>query len=437
MNDFLKFRSKILSNFFKILIETYIKLEKTELLVISNSSNEGRFFAPQQKLENNIQESVVLELQSIFQSLEYQKKVIKYLCFGIYPIFPVEVETKIFTDQFDSSTFDKFVITNEFEELIKTKQWKNCYILLMKLINFNLRNTKTLINILEQGKIVRPENVIEYRQTRLIPRSIPRTIERFIDELQLTAEDRYIQEFKLSREQIWTSFKSLLILICVPIIITKVIKSIIFEPIISYEWNTYNQDFFLNHQQEQTALLEVKNYEEQIYFDQLVLFFNNSEDLIGWSQTDQNVDLEINKLDQKILTIADNYNKQSITILSNIVGDFLNITILLFLFYRLKSEIKIIRSFLGEILYSLNDTVKSFLILLVTDLLVGFHSPKGWEVLLQTTLDHFAIPKNEDFIFLCVATFPVLLDTAFKYWIFRYLNRLSPSTVVTYHNMIE
>lgn len=307
----------------------------------------------------------------------------------------------------------------------------------MKLINFNLRNTKTLINILEQGKIVRPENVIEYRQTRLIPRSIPRTIERFIDELQLTAEDRYIQEFKLSREQIWTSFKSLLILICVPIIITKVIKSIIFEPIISYEWNTYNQDFFLNHQQEQTALLEVKNYEEQIYFDQLVLFFNNSEELIGWSQTDQNVDLEINKLDQKILTIADNYNKQSITILSNIVGDFLNITILLFLFYRLKSEIKIIRSFLGEILYSLNDTVKSFLILLVTDLLVGFHSPKGWEVLLQTTLDHFAIPKNEDFIFLCVATFPVLLDTAFKYWIFRYLNRLSPSTVVTYHNMIE
>lgn len=87
MNDFLKFRSKILSNFFKILIETYIKLEKTELLVISNSSNEGRFFAPQQKLENNIQESVVLELQSIFQSLEYQKKLLNIYVLGFIPSF--------------------------------------------------------------------------------------------------------------------------------------------------------------------------------------------------------------------------------------------------------------------------------------------------------------------------------------------------------------
>jgi len=74
---------------------------------------------------------------------------------------------------------------------------------------------------------------------------------------------------------------------------------------------------------------------------------------------------------------------------------------------------------------------------LLTDLLVGFHSPKGWEILIQFLLNHFALPQNEDFVFLCVATFPVLLDTAFKYWIFRYLNRLSPSTVVTYHNMIE
>ncbi|CAL5225752.1 cemAHiC_scaffold_21, partial [Coccomyxa viridis] len=35
------------------------------------------------------------------------------------------------------------------------------------------------------------------------------------------------------------------------------------------------------------------------------------------------------------------------------------------------------------------------------------------------------------------AAFPVFLDTIFKYWIFRYLNKISPSTVATYHNMIE
>ena len=42
-----------------------------------------------------------------------------------------------------------------------------------------------------------------------------------------------------------------------------------------------------------------------------------------------------------------------------------------------------------------------------------------------------------NFIFLFIATFPVILDTIFNYWIFRYLNRISPSSVATYKNMNE
>jgi hypothetical protein len=71
------------------------------------------------------------------------------------------------------------------------------------------------------------------------------------------------------------------------------------------------------------------------------------------------------------------------------------------------------------------------------DLLVGFHSPRGWEICLETLLRHFGLPENEDFVLLFVAIFPVFLDTVFKYWIFRYLNKISPSTVVTYHSMLE
>jgi hypothetical protein len=81
----------------------------------------------------------------------------------------------------------------------------------------------------------------------------------------------------------------------------------------------------------------------------------------------------------------------------------------------------------------LSDTTKSFLLLLGTDLLVGFHSPRGWELFLEFALNRFGF-HNENFIFLFVATF---LDTVFKYWIFRYLNKISPSTVATYHAMIE
>jgi hypothetical protein len=101
----------------------------------------------------------------------------------------------------------------------------------------------------------------------------------------------------------------------------------------------------------------------------------------------------------------------------------------------LKPQIIILKSFLIESIYSLSDTTKSFL-LLGTDLLVGFHSPRGWELFLEFALNRW-VSHNENFIFLFVATFPVLLDTVFKYWIFRYLNKISPSTVATYHAMIE
>ena len=78
-----------------------------------------------------------------------------------------------------------------------------------------------------------------------------------------------------------------------------------------------------------------------------------------------------------------------------------------------------------------------FLIILFTDIFVGFHSTHGWEVLLENGLRHFGLPENRDFIFLFIASFPVILDTVFKYWIFRYLNQVSPSAVATYRNMNE
>ena len=103
----------------------------------------------------------------------------------------------------------------------------------------------------------------------------------------------------------------------------------------------------------------------------------------------------------------------------------------------MKPQIIILKSFLAESLYSLSDTTKSFLLILSTDLLVGFHSPRGWEIFLEWLIHHFGLPQNTEFMSLFVATFPVFLDTVFKYWIFRSLNKISPSTVSTYHNMIE
>jgi len=95
------------------------------------------------------------------------------------------------------------------------------------------------------------------------------------------------------------------------------------------------------------------------------------------------------------------------------------------------------KSFIEESFYGLSDTAKAFLIIMFTDVFVGFHSSHGWEVFLESLLRHFGFPENRDFIYIFIATVPVMLDAMFKYWIFRYLNRLSPSTVATYKEMNE
>lgn len=157
------------------------------------------------------------------------------------------------------------------------------------------------------------------------------------------------------------------------------------------------------------------------------------------SDSNQSIgDVTMKKLmKEKILELAVYHNHKSVLAITNLIGDFITFLVINLLIRYMKPQISILKSFLTESIYSLNDTKKSFLLILGTDLLVGFHSPRGWEICLELILRYFGFPENKDFVFLFVASFPVLLDTVFKYWIFRYLNKISPSTVATYHSMIE
>ena len=143
------------------------------------------------------------------------------------------------------------------------------------------------------------------------------------------------------------------------------------------------------------------------------------------------------RFQQKTIELHIYYNQQSIQNIVNFFGDLILFFTISLLFSCMGPQIIILKSFLIESIYSFSDTTKSFLLILLTNLLVGFHSPRGWEIVIEIILQHLGLPENQDFIFILVASLPVLLDTLFKYWIFRYLNRISPSTVVTYHNMLE
>lgn len=151
----------------------------------------------------------------------------------------------------------------------------------------------------------------------------------------------------------------------------------------------------------------------------------------------ENKNVQDQALQNKIFSLAESSHFHALQSVTNVFADLSSILVLIFLLITLKPEITILKSFLVEVIYNLSDTTKSFLLILMTDLLVGFHSPRGWETMFSLILHHFGLPENQDFVFLFVATLPVILDTVFKYWIFRHLNKISPSTVATYHNMIE
>ena len=273
----------------------------------------------------------------------------------------------------------------------------------------------------------------------IIPRSIIRTLNRFLTQLFQNSNNLVIEEFRISRYQILVSLQSLLSLIFIPLIINLLAKTFILIPLTDYLWNKQQNDIFLNFYLEKEALIELQDFEEVLYFDYFLT--PTIYEKTNWAQTDFNA-LEFpvilkSQIQKKTLDLANNYNQKSIEALTNFFGDLITFTTLILVIIVLKPQIIIFKSFLIEFIYSLSDTLKSALLILSTNLLVGFHSPRGWELFLEYFLNRLGFPPNENFIFLFVATFPVLLDTIFKYWIFRYLNKISPSTVATYHAMIE
>ena len=137
----------------------------------------------------------------------------------------------------------------------------------------------------------------------------------------------------------------------------------------------------------------------------------------------------------KNLKIKQFYNVQ--LKICHIFSDFFTLMILLILIKFSIPQIIILKSFFTECLYNLSDTTKSFVLIFVTDLLVGFHSSAAWELGLVIFFNRFGFTIQHDLLLLIISIFPVILDTIFKYWIFRFLNKISPSTVATYQNMLE
>lgn len=264
--------------------------------------------------------------------------------------------------------------------------------------------------------------------TGVLPRSIFNTITRLQVELDPNAEQDVVKNFRDTQRRTIISVRFLLLLIIVPILTHQLSKSLIVGPIFDFYSGRHPEEtaIFLNPEMEEEALAELQRFEERLRFNN---FINNNASL-----SSEVLEYE---LQEKAVEIAEEFRRASSNAIKNVFADILSVGTFTWLLLISKREIAVLKDFFDHIVYGLSDSAKAFIIILFTDIFVGFHSPHGWEVILDGISRHWGLPANHDFIFLFIATFPVILDTIFKYWIFRYLNRISPSAVATYHNMNE
>ncbi|NLQ04005.1 proton extrusion protein PcxA [Cylindrospermopsis raciborskii] len=262
--------------------------------------------------------------------------------------------------------------------------------------------------------------------TSILPRSIFTTISRLQTELDPNAEVEVVRSFRQTQKMTIISIRFILLLIIIPLLTHQISKVLVVGPIVDSLRHEESEEIFINEEMEEEALTELEKFAERIKFESMI---TNAPPL-------SSIVLEA-KMSEKAQEIAREFRQSGSNAIKNVFCDLLSVFAFICLLLTSRSSILVLKDFFDYVVYGLSDSAKAFIIILFTDIFVGFHSPHGWEVILEGLSHHWGLPANRDFIFLFIATFPVILDTIFKYWIFRYLNRISPSAVATYHNMNE
>jgi hypothetical protein len=260
----------------------------------------------------------------------------------------------------------------------------------------------------------------------VLPRSILRTVDRIRQDLDPQAEVQVMQNFRASRGTTVKAVRFVLLLVIIPLFSQQFSKNFVVGPVVDYFRDRTQAEVFLNLEMEEEALHELQQFEERLRFEVLI------------GKVAPMPELEIERtVREKATDIEEDYRTRSADAIKNVFSDIIAAAMFGLLLVTRKREVAALKGFMDEIVYGLSDSAKAFIIILFTDMFVGFHSPHGWEVILEGLSRHLGFAANREFIFLFIATFPVILDTVFKYWIFRYLNRISPSAVATYKNMNE
>ncbi|MCE2976469.1 MAG: hypothetical protein ACK5EU_13525 [Pseudanabaena sp.] len=287
-------------------------------------------------------------------------------------------------------------------------------------------------------------------------------------------EKDIVEELRQSRERINQALRYIIILVASVIAVQFLSKAFIFSPMINSLVDTNSMTIKFSPAIEEKAFKALQSAKERIEFDYMIKSIvleetrfkqeavskeaNKSEVTksesvksegnkpeVGKPEEKNNVKIEKKSaseevealIQQESVRILKRYNEESLNGVKNLLADLTAAFVFYLFLLSGRKEIRTIKEFLDEILYSLNDNAKAFLIIISTDTFVGFHSSEGWDALLTVVFEHFGLPENKVLAQSFISTVPVFLDGLFKFWIFQYLTQASPATATIYREMNE
>jgi len=238
-------------------------------------------------------------------------------------------------------------------------------------------------------------------------------------------EEALIQQFRVLRQQRKIGIRFLVLLVVVPLSVQFISKNLVYSPIVDY----------LRVSSVPIANIQFNEEIAHQYLEEFMRFREALEiqELLGIPSNDGKTKEQ--RLQRKAEEIVDEAAHRSQEGIKNILADLTSLVSFTLLVIFFKKQFAIARSFIGQYFLGLSDVTKVFIFILLTDIFVGFHSAEGWEVVLGTLMSHVGLTENRNFIFIFIATVPVLLDSLFKLLIFNYFTRRSPSAVAILEKM--
>jgi len=208
----------------------------------------------------------------------------------------------------------------------------------------------------------------------------------------------------------------------IPSVIAQVVTFSIIDPIIAEQLKAASVDhkaIELNEEQEFAILERTHKFEQRLEF----------ETLMGR----QAPLTEIEKA-EKIRHEADRLEAEEILhtvrVDGNRYGDLVFFGAVLIMLVTYADDAKIAVNGTKQAFFSLAPAQQAFILLLSSDVLVGYHSADGWQTVLRQLGGRYGIREQEDAISIFVSLVPVCVDVLFKFWVFKYLRRIAPSTQV-------